>query len=175
MARPTRLNFNNNNNNNNNGNNKRYWFLNFFHQQDGFLSSQENAYRTILVGTANFTWDFWHWLWQLSGLESNDQAKWELYRAGFWPSKVMHRQPCGWGQRKTPTCSCGSKLPMTAIIDGYPLSRLGGSHLTMNISRIKRLMLDRICEHKLVQRKEQKKLPKHLVKVFFSEFQYCLD
>lgn len=156
VAEPMRLKFNQK---------KKYADVtNFCHQQDGFLWNQRNrggGSGTMLVGAVCSTQDFQHWPWQLSGLESNDQAKWELCRAGFGLTQVSQQRISCVGQRKSLTCSCAPKLLMTAIIDGSPLSSLGGSQW------MKRRMLDWIHQYKLVKQKQQKKTTQTPVKWFF--------
>lgn len=124
---------------------------------------------TMLVGAVCRTQDFWHWPWQLLGLESNDPAEWELCRAGFRLTQVTQQRILCMGQRKSLTCNCGPKLLLTAIIDGGPLSWLGGSQW------MKRLTLDWVHQSQLVKQKQQKKTTQTPVKWFFLELQYCLD
>lgn len=103
---------------------------------------------------------------QVGGLMATPNAS-SAEQVSGWP-RSSSSEPCSWGQRKNLTCSCGPKLPVTAVIDGRPLSWLGGNQMTMNISRMERLPLEWVCEYKTVKR-TQKKISQTLVKWFYLQ------
>lgn len=78
------------------------------------------------------------------------------------------------GVRQGPWLAAVAKASVTEVIDGHPLFWFGRGQVTMNAQRAKRLMLERLCDSRLVKRK-QKELAQTSDKWVFLDFSSSLD